>query len=342
MANVLQQIDERLSEWVSAQGPAFVAAAPASASEPVEVDILSSPDTLELTGPRSIRVALGGESPVRASLEENGRIVVMLCAFAGGPRTVRFHGSASVADGFADVTVERIADSCGFVVPKLDLQSRDSERLGSAGPPETPSELDERLAGWISEQHLFFVASAPAGPDGHVNLSPKGAMDSLAVLGPTSIGYVDFFGSGIETVAHIKENGRLTMMLCGLGTDGAVLRLSGRGRVLEIDDPDWAAMRPRFGLAQAKEKAERSIVLLDVGRVEHSEAALPAYRYVAEREQLFRSADNRIRKQGPDAIRAYCRVNNDQSIDGLRGVSPSSKQPTPEERAALAHEGRKL
>ena len=98
--------------------------------------------------------------------------------------------------------------------------------------------IDDDLAAWIEAQPVFFVATAPSGPDGHVNLSPKG-YDTLRVLGPDSVAYVDLTGSGVETIAHLRENGRITLMLCAFEGPPKIVRLYGTGEVVVPGDPDW-------------------------------------------------------------------------------------------------------
>src|SRR3712207_9256598 len=92
--------------------------------------------------------------------------------------------------------------------------------------------IDEHLAGWIAKQPMFFVGSAPLSPDGRVNVSPKGPIGTLAVLGPHRVAYLDFFGSGAETIAHLRENGRIVVMLCAFGGPPRIVRLHGRGAVV--------------------------------------------------------------------------------------------------------------
>ena len=98
------------------------------------------------------------------------------------------------------------------------------------------AELDERLRKFISRQPVFFVATAPretaAGDGGHVNVSPKGYRDTFAVLGPLTVAYVDLTGSGSETIAHLRQNGRITIMFCSFGKQPKILRIYGRGRVV--------------------------------------------------------------------------------------------------------------
>ena len=106
-------------------------------------------------------------------------------------------------------------------------------------------EIDDKLAEWIAKQPLFFVGTAPSGDDGHVNVSPKG-LDTLVILDPTTVAYLDLTGSGIETVAHLRENGRVCVMLCAFEGAPRILRLQGRGEVVEPSDPDFDDLVGRF------------------------------------------------------------------------------------------------
>src|ERR671921_2262544 len=106
----------------------------------------------------------------------------------------------------------------------------------------TYDEIDARLADWIAAQPLFFVATAPLGADGHVNVSPKGPIGSLQVLGPLSVAYLDVGGSGAETIAHLRENGRIVVMLCAFDGPPRILRFHGRGRAVEAGEPRFDAL----------------------------------------------------------------------------------------------------
>src|ERR1700722_654936 len=111
-------------------------------------------------------------------------------------------------------------------------------------------ELDERLRQFISRQPVFFVATAPcltpAGEGGHVNVSPKGYRDTFAVLGPRTVAYVDLTGSGAETVAHLRQNGRITIMFCSFGKSTKILRLYGTGRVVLPGQCEWDELSAHF------------------------------------------------------------------------------------------------
>src|SRR5882724_2624145 len=104
--------------------------------------------------------------------------------------------------------------------------------------------IDDRLRAFLERQHLFFVATAPSD-GGRVNLSPKG-LDALRVLGPREVAYLDYVGSGAETIAHVRENGRITLMLCAFDGPPMILRLYGRGEVIEPQDEAFARLRELF------------------------------------------------------------------------------------------------
>jgi Pyridoxamine 5'-phosphate oxidase len=97
---------------------------------------------------------------------------------------------------------------------------------------KTYDQLDERLRGWIADRHIFFVATAPSGPGGHVNLSPKGHADTFTILDARTVAYLDLTGSGAETAAHLRDNGRITLMFCAFSGPPRILRLYGRGRLV--------------------------------------------------------------------------------------------------------------
>src|SRR5688572_30134642 len=106
--------------------------------------------------------------------------------------------------------------------------------------------IDEKLGRFLADQPVFFVATAPSGPDGHVNLSPKGMAETFRILGPHSVAYLDFTGSGIETVAHLRDNGRIVIMFCAFSGAPRIVRLHGRGRAILPGDADWEELAARF------------------------------------------------------------------------------------------------
>jgi len=172
--------------------------------------------------------------------------------------------------------------------------------------------IDERLAQFIAAQHVFFVGTAPLAAGGHVNVSPKG-LDSLRVLGPRRVAYLDLTGSGIETAAHLRENGRIVFMFCAFEGRPDIVRLHGRGRFVEPGDPDWPELSAHF----PDHPSTRGIVLADIDRVADSCGyGVPLLGYQGERSQL---SDWAARK-GPDGLARYRRTENATSIDALPGL----------------------
>jgi hypothetical protein len=177
---------------------------------------------------------------------------------------------------------------------------------------EVFAEITPKLRAFIEAQRLFFIASAPAGPDGHVNLSPKGT-DSFRVLDERTVAYLDFIGSGVETIAHLRENGRIVAMFCAFDGPPKIVRLHGRGDVVEPGDAEFAALRARF----PEVPGARAVIRIRVERASDSCGyAVPLYSYEGERSALGAWAD----KKGPDGLLAYQRDRNATSIDGLPGL----------------------
>ena len=174
--------------------------------------------------------------------------------------------------------------------------------------------LEQKHIEFITRQKMFFVATAPLSVDGHVNLSPKG-YDSLRVISDTKVEWIDLGGSGIETQAHLRENGRITLMFCAYEGAANIMRIYGRGHVIDFGDrefPDAMKAFPKF------EKA-RAIVRIDIDRVQDSCGwGVPFYEFKGERDQLARSVDHR----SDEEFRAHRYNTNAQSIDGLPGLVP--------------------
>ena len=184
-------------------------------------------------------------------------------------------------------------------------------------------EIDDKIRAFIEAQPMFFVGTAPSGDDGHVNLSPKGGSNLFRVTGPLGFAYVDLMGSGIETLAHLRENGRIVLMFCSFDGPPKIVRLHGRGRPIQQGDPEFAAALAEFDITDEQRRAVRSVITVEVTRVSDSCGfVVPQMAYQGERDQLYRYADNRLRKEGPDAVRAYVSANNAASIDGLEGLDP--------------------
>ena len=172
--------------------------------------------------------------------------------------------------------------------------------------------IDESLHEWITEQPLWFVATAPLEADGHVNLSPRGH-DTLSVLGPHRVAWVDYTGSGVETIAHLRQNGRICLMFCSFGRRPRIVRLHGRGTVHEPGTPTYdevVALHPEH-------PGTRAVVDVEVTRVSDSCGyGVPVMEVVEERDLLRLAAV----KRGPDGMAAYRAEKNAVSIDGLPGL----------------------
>ena len=169
--------------------------------------------------------------------------------------------------------------------------------------------ISPELADWLGEQQMFFVATAPLAAAGHVNCSPKG-MDSLRVLAPGEVAYLDLTGSGAETIAHVRENGRGRLMFCAFAGAPKIVRLHGRGEIVTAGHPRWSELLARF----PAQPGVRSIVLVQLTRVASSCGyGVPVYEFVGQRDTL---ADWAVKK-GEDGVRRYQRDKNRRSLDGL-------------------------
>jgi len=177
----------------------------------------------------------------------------------------------------------------------------------------TYERLDEQLGEWIGRQHVFFVATAPSGDEGLVNLSPKGS-DTFRVLDPTTVAYLDLTGSGVETIAHLRQNGRLTFMFCSFDDKPRIVRLYGTGDVVLPDADEWPDLAARF----PDLPGARSVIRCRVERIADSCGySIPVMDYVGERDTL----DDWARRKGPDGLVAYRAERNRESIDGLPGLA---------------------
>jgi hypothetical protein len=173
--------------------------------------------------------------------------------------------------------------------------------------------IDPRLRAFIERQHMFFVATAPLGAAGHVNLSPKG-LDALRVLAPTRVAYADYVGSGAETIAHVRQNGRITLMFCAFEGAPKIVRLYGAGEVLEPDESQFADLRPLF----PDQPVPRAIIVVALRRVAESCGfGVPLYRFERQRSQLPDWAARR----GTAGLRDYQLTKNATSIDDIPAVT---------------------
>ena len=171
--------------------------------------------------------------------------------------------------------------------------------------------ISPELADWIRRQHLFFVATAPLAVDGHVNVSPKGH-DTLRVVDELTVAYLDLTGSGIETVAQLRENGRITLMWCAFEGPPRIVRVSGRGEPASLDDPRVA------GLGFPELRGARGVVIVHADRIADSCGyAVPKYRFEGERDRLLEWAANK----SDEELVEYRATKNAVSIDGLPGAA---------------------
>lgn len=168
--------------------------------------------------------------------------------------------------------------------------------------------ITAELQAFIEAQPLFFVATAPLSPSGHVNLSPKG-LDCFRVLSPSRVAYLDLTGSGNETAAHLHENARITFMFCAFEGPPRILRLYGTGEVVLPGQGEWAGLAARF----PEYPGVRQIIVADVERVQTSCGfAVPLMEYAGQRDTLLRWAEAK-----GDGLHRYRQEKNSRSIDGL-------------------------
>lgn len=171
--------------------------------------------------------------------------------------------------------------------------------------------IDERWRTFIDAQHCFFVATAPRD-GGHVNLSPKGMAGTFAVIDELTVAYLDLNGSGIETVAHLQENGRVTIMFCAFDGAPKILRLYGTGRVVRPEDDGFDVAMSHF----APRDWVRSVIVVEVDRIQDACGfGVPVMDYRDERDQLDRFAVSK----GVDGLAEYRADRNAVSIDDLPG-----------------------
>ncbi|MAT69980.1 MAG: pyridoxamine 5'-phosphate oxidase [Planctomycetaceae bacterium] len=174
---------------------------------------------------------------------------------------------------------------------------------------DTHAAITDKVAEFIGQQKMFFVATAPLAADGHINLSPKG-LDSLRIIDEHTVAWLDLNGSGAETIAHLRENGRIVLMFCAFAGAPNILRLHGRGDVVLPGDDEFAALAGQLPALPGI----RSIIRVRCERISDSCGfGVPRYEFLDERTQLTAWAE----QKGPDALREYQQKNNRRSIDGL-------------------------
>ena len=169
------------------------------------------------------------------------------------------------------------------------------------------------LKDWLTQQKVFFVATAPAGSTGHINCSPKGG-DTFRVLNDNEVAYLDLTGSGIETTAHLQENGRIVLMFCSFDAIPQIVRLHGKGRVIYPGDGEFDRVRPSFPNCSGV----RGIIAVTVTRISDSCGhGVPVMEFVASRELI----EKWCQKKGPAGLAEYRATNNELSIDGIPGYN---------------------
>ncbi len=168
--------------------------------------------------------------------------------------------------------------------------------------------IDTNLRSFISAQRMFFVATAPSS-GGHVNLSPKG-LDTLRVIDEQTVAYLDYVGSGAETIAHLRDNGRIVIMICAFEGPPKIVRLHGRGEGIEPEDADYATLIALFPSGIAG----RSVIRVRVERISDSCGfGVPLYQFQGDRDQLGAWAE----RKGKEGLLEYQRKNNRKSVDAL-------------------------
>ncbi len=188
--------------------------------------------------------------------------------------------------------------------------------------------IDERMAAWIESQPVFFVATAPLDGDGLVNLSPKGTIGTFRVVDQRTFAYLDITGSGVETIAHLRENGRICVMFCAFAGRPQIVRLHGAGRAVLVGDPGFERAFAGFGAAGEERRAYvRAVIVVDVARVADSCGfAVPRMDLVEERKTL----DAVWQSRDDERIASYQAERNATNLDGQPGLR------VPQEQASAA------
>ena len=173
--------------------------------------------------------------------------------------------------------------------------------------------IDDPLAAWLVAQPVWFVATAPLAADGHVNVSPRGST-RISILGPHRVGWVDLTGSGVETIAHLRENGRICLMFASFDRRPRIVRLHGQGTVALAGEPAYEEVAET---QRPVHPSARAVICVDVERVSDSCGhGVPMMTEVEDRQLLRLTAE----KKGAGGMDAYRARNNSVSLDGLPGL----------------------
>ncbi|WP_326794911.1 pyridoxamine 5'-phosphate oxidase family protein [Streptomyces sp. NBC_01808] len=184
---------------------------------------------------------------------------------------------------------------------------------------KTYERIDGRLRAFIEAQHMFFTATAPLAADGTVNLSPKGLTGSFAVLDERTVAYLDFAGSNAETIAHLRENGRITLMWCAFEGPPNIVRVHGSGEAVFRDDPRFPALLGHFPAVDPSRHGLRAVVVVTAELIRDTCGyAVPFMTYEADRDLHGR----RFAREDDAGLDAYFRKKEHiaASIDGLPGL----------------------
>jgi hypothetical protein len=182
--------------------------------------------------------------------------------------------------------------------------------------------IDEHQRKWISKQSMFFVGTAPSGDDGHVNVSPKGPIGSLKVVDDHTVAYLDIVGSGAETIAHLRDNGRICVMFCSFEGAPRILRLHGEGEIVLPDDDEFESLLALGFHEPEISESMRAIIRVTVTRIADSCGyGVPLLSYEGERPHMDLSTAKRVKVEGAGAMRRYEQAHNRESIDGLPALS---------------------
>jgi len=172
--------------------------------------------------------------------------------------------------------------------------------------------LDDKLVDFITAQKMFFVATAPLSAEGHVNVSPKG-YDSFQIIDPNTVAYLDLGGSGVETLAHVRENRRITLMFCAFEGRANIVRLYGEADAVALGEPGFEDLLARF----PKFDRARAVIRVRVTRISDSCGwGVPFYDFVGERDQLRRWHEDKPMEDWVE----HRYATNGESIDGLPGL----------------------
>jgi hypothetical protein len=182
---------------------------------------------------------------------------------------------------------------------------------------KTYTSLTPQLREWLAQQKVFFVATAPLAQEGHINCSPKG-YDTFRVLGEQEVAYFDLTGSGIETIAHLQENGRIVLMFCAFSGPPKIVRLHGTGQVIYPDHSDFSGLQASF----PGHAGVRAIIRVKVERISDSCGhGVPLMDFVQHRDLIEKWSASK----GPHGMAEYREAKNRASIDGLPGYAGPSQ-----------------